>query len=123
MSRYLHTLAGPPPPGETPAKRRLRYNLTRASVIWIAAAFVLLPYELYCIARGVDGGPLTHVVKWSYGEPRSLRWWLLGFASSGFLLWLVPHFLFEGWGLRALLAFVGVGLLVGLTGYVLGTAP
>jgi hypothetical protein len=28
-----------------------------------------------------------------------------------------PHFLFEGWGLRSLLVLAGLGLLVGLAGY------
>jgi hypothetical protein len=115
----LRALAGPAPAAETPTKRRLRYRLTKASVVWFAAALLLVPYELLCIARGVDGGPLTHVVKWAYGQPQSARWWLLGFASSGFLAWMIPHFLFEGWGLRALLAFVGAGLAVGVTGYLL----
>lgn len=112
----IRKLAGTPP---VPEKARFHYRITQASVLWIVAALILLPYELWCIAKGVDGGPLTHVVKWCYGEPRSMRWWLLGFASSGFLLWLVPHFLFEGFGLRALLACVGAGLLVGALGYLL----
>lgn len=112
----LRALAGPPPPGETPTKRRLRYRLTKASIVWFAAALLLVPYELLCIARGVDGGPLTHVVKWSYGDHGSARWWLLGFANSGFLAWMIPHFLFEGFGLRALAAFVIAGLAVGAVG-------
>ncbi len=100
-----------------PPKERAAYRLTRASVVWIVAALLLVPYELLCVSRGVDGGPLTHVVKWCYGEPQSLRWWLVGFANTGFLLWLLPHFLFEGWGLRSLLVLVGAGLLVGVVGY------
>ena len=102
-----------------PPKERVAYRLTRASLVWIIAAILLVPYELLCIARGVDGGPLTHVVKWAYGEPQSARWWFLGWANTGFLVWLLPHFLFEGWGLRSLLALVGAGLVVGLVGYLI----
>lgn len=98
-------------------KVRARYRLTRASLVWIAAAALLVPYEILCVARGVDGGPLTHVVKWAYGEPHSLRWWLLGFANTGFLLWMPPHFLFEGPGLRSLIVLVILGLAVGAVGY------
>ena len=100
-------------------KVRARYRLTKASIIWIVAALLLVPYEILCVARGVDGGPLTHVVKWAYGEPRSLRWWLLGFANTGFLLWMPPHFLFEGPGLRSLLILISAGLLAGATGYLI----
>lgn len=99
------------------AKVRARYRITRASLVWFAAALLLVPYEILCVARGVDGGPLTHVVKWAYGEPQSARWWLLGFANTGFLAWLLPHFLFEGWGIRSLLTLVGLGLLTGAAGY------
>jgi hypothetical protein len=100
-------------------KARARYRLTKASVVWIVAALLLVPYELYCIARNVDGGPLTHVVKWAYGPERSPRWWLLGFTSSAFIAWMIPHFLFEGLGLKALLTFLAIGLAVGVTGYLL----
>lgn len=99
-------------------KARFQYRITRASVVWILAAILLVPYELLCIARGVDGGPLTHVVKWAYGEHGSPRWWLLGWTTSGFILWCVPHFLFEGWGLRSLLVLAGVGLAIGALGLV-----
>jgi hypothetical protein len=102
-------------PNGTP-KQRAQYRLSKYSLVWIFAALLLVPYELLMIAQGHEGGPLTHVVKWAYGEPLSVRWWLLGWAHSGFLLWLVPHFLFEGFGLRALLTLVGVGFLVGCAG-------
>lgn len=97
----------------TPSRR---YRLTKYSVLWIAAAIVLIPYEIAMIVQGKDGGPLTHVVKWAYGEPGSVRWWLLGCSNSGFLLWLVPHFLLEDFGLKPLLLLVTVGFLVGLVG-------
>ena len=100
-------------------KARLHYRLTKASLVWIVAALLLVPYEILCIVRGVDGGPLTHVVKWCYGQPRSARWWLLGFANSGLLLWMVPHFLFAVFGLKALLTLVILGLAVGAAGYLL----
>lgn len=103
----------------TAEKRRAVYRLTRASIVWIVAAVLLIPYELIMVARGVDGGPLTHVVKWCYGEPGSLRWWLLGWANSGFLLWLIPHFLFEGYGIVSLLVLVAVGAALGGAGFIL----
>lgn len=108
---------------EAQAHARAKYRLTRHSIVWLvwitlSVAF-LVPYELYMVAKGVDGGPLTHVVKWMYGEPYSLRWWVLGSLFFGWSAWLAPHFMFEGWGLRALLTLVGLGLLVGLTGYLL----
>lgn len=100
-------------------KVRARYRITRYSVLWILAALLLIPYEIVMVVKGHDGGPLTHVVKWCYGEPRSLRWWMLGFTNTGFLAWLLPHFLFEGFGLKALITFTLAGLLVGATGYLL----
>lgn len=93
------------------------YRLSRYSILWIAAAVLLIPYEIVMVVKGHEGGPLTHVVKWAYGAEFSLRWWLLGWANTGFLLWLAPHMLFEGFGLKALLTFVGVGLLVGTAGF------
>ena len=101
------------------SKVRARYRLTKASLVWIVAAALLVPYEILCVARGVDGGPLTHVVKWCYGDRGSLRWWLLGWANTGFLCWLPGHFLFEGPGLRSLLILVGIGLVVGAAGYLI----
>lgn len=100
-------------------KRRAAYRLTRYSVLWIVAAVLLVPYELVMVAQGHDGGPLTHVVKWTYGAQGSARWWLLGWATSGFLAWLIPHFLLEGWGIASLLVLVALGLLAGLVGAVL----
>ena len=100
----------------TPSKSRARYRLTRHSAIWILAALLLIPYEILMVLRGQEGGPLTHVVRWAYGEPWSIRWWLLGWANTGFLLWMPPHFLFEEVGFFALLAFVGAGLLIGAAG-------
>ena len=104
------------------AKVRARYRVTKASLVWFVAALLLIPYEILCVARGVDGGPLTHVVKWAYGQQGSLRWWLLGWANTGFLLWLVPHMLFEGFGLKTLIAFVSAGLAVGIVGAVVSVA-
>lgn len=98
-------------------KARHAYRLTRYSIVWVVAIVLLVPYEIWCVVNGVDGGPLTHVVKTGYGEPQSARWWLVGMTSSGFILWMVPHFLFDGWELRALLTFVGSGFLVGIVGW------
>jgi hypothetical protein len=100
------------------AKVRARYRVTKASLVWFVAALLLIPYEILCVARGVDGGPLTHVVKWAYGQQGSLRWWLLGWPVSGFIAWTVPHFLFDGLGLRSLILFVGAGLCIGAVGAV-----
>lgn len=94
------------------------YRITRYSTVWIVAALLLIPYELWMIVRGEPGGPLTHVVKWMYGEPFTPRWYMLGWASTGFIAWLIPHFLFEGFGLASLLLFVGFGLAIGLTGLI-----
>jgi len=102
-----------------PPKERARYRLTRYSVLWIAAALLLVPYEIVMVATGKDGGPLTHVVKWAYGDEWSLRWCLLGWANSGFIAWMVPHFLFEGWGLSRLLTLVGAGLVLGALAYLI----
>lgn len=96
--------------------KRAGYRITKASLVWIIAAILLVPYEILCIARGVEGGPLTHVVKYAYGEPMTTRWWLLGWANTGFLVWLIPHFLFEGWGITSLLVLVGIGLAIGAVG-------
>jgi hypothetical protein len=38
---------------------------------------------------------------------------------SGFIAWTVPHFLFDGLGLRSLILFVGIGLAVGAVGYLI----
>ena len=101
------------------AKVRARYRVTKASLVWFAAALLLIPYEILCVAKGVEGGPLTHVVKWAYGPEQSARWWLLGWPVSGFIAWTVPHFLFDGLGLRSLILFVGLGLAVGAVGYLI----
>ena len=93
-----------------------RYKLTPYSLPWLILAPLLIAYEIVMVIQGHEGGPLTHVVKWAYGEPLSARWWLLGWANTGFLVWLPPHFLFEGWGLRSLLTLVGIGLAIGLAG-------
>jgi hypothetical protein len=107
------------PSGRVVEKPPALYRLTRYSIVWIVAAILLIPYEILMIVTGHQGGPLTHVVKWCYGEPRTLRWWLLGFSNSGFLLWMVPHFLFDSWGLRSLLILVSFGLAAGAAGYLI----
>jgi hypothetical protein len=104
---------------KTTSKSRPTYRLTKYSILWIVAAIVLIPYEILMVIQGKDGGPLTHVVKWAYGDQGSLRWWLLGWANTGFLFWLMPHFLFEDWGAVHLAALVVLGLLVGIAGYFL----
>lgn len=100
-------------------KSQPKYRLTRYSIPWLIGMALLVPYEIWASVRGVDGAPLTHVVKWAYGEPGSVRWWLLGWATTGFILWMAPHFLFEGWGLKSLLILVGCGLAFGAGGILL----
>lgn len=100
----------------TPSKSQQFYRLTRYSIVWIVALLLLVPYEIVMVVRGEPGGPLTHVVKWAYGDPYSVRWWLLGLPTTGFILWCAPHFLFEGWGVKSLLTLVGLGLLIGAIG-------
>jgi hypothetical protein len=98
-------------------------RLTAWSIPWLVliaiCAVLAVPYEIYCIATGRDGGPLTHVVKWAYGPQLGLRWWLLGCGFFGWSAWLAPHFMFNNFGLRALLALVGLGLAVGVAGWLL----
>lgn len=94
------------------------YRLTVFSLVFIVAAILLIPWEVIAVVKGYEGGPLTHIVKWAYGEPLSQRWWLLGWGNSGFLLWLPPHFLFgEMFGFKTLCVFVAAGFLLGLAGY------
>lgn len=103
----------------TPLKAsRDRYRLTPYSIPWLVVfGLLLIPYELVMVARDEPGGPLTYVVRWAYGEPLSIRWWLLGWSVTGFLLWLPPHFLFESVGLRWLIGLVLAGLVVGVAGW------
>jgi hypothetical protein len=102
-----------------PPKERARYRLTRYSILWIVAAALLIPYEIVMVVTGHDGGPLTHVVKWAYGDEWSLRWCLLGWGNTGFILWMAPHFLFEGWGFSRLVALVAAGAVLGGIAYLI----
>lgn len=99
-----------------PSKAQPKYRITRYSIPWIVALLVLPAYEIFMVVRGYEGGPLTHVVKWIYGDPQSTRWWLIAWPTTGFILWCAPHFLFEGWGVKSLLTLVGLGLLIGAAG-------
>lgn len=104
-------------------KARAARRLTPWSIPWIvliAIGIVLAaPYEIYCVATMREGGPLTHVVKWAYGDQYSARWWFLGWTVSAFGAWCIPHFLFDGLGLRSLLIFLGTGLLIAVVGYLI----
>ena len=114
-----HPSLPPSDGGRRASKAQSVYRLTEASLVWIGSALILIPYELLQVSRGEPGGPLTHVVKWAYGPEYSARWWLVGWSFTGFLAWLIPHFLWEGWGIGRLGLLVGVGLLIGLIGWAL----
>lgn len=94
-------------------------RLTKWSVVWIIAGLLLVPYEILMIVTHHEGGPLTDVVRWAYGPERSVRWWLVGCTTTGFILWMAPHFLFAGWGGRQLVYMVGIGFAVGVAGIIL----
>jgi hypothetical protein len=99
-------------------KRQPKYRLTRWSLPWL----ILLPvvgYELVMIQQGRMGGPLSHVVWVAYGDRWSLRWWLLSCAFTGLAVWTCAHFAFESPALRELGILVGLGLLVGLLGWLI----
>lgn len=103
----------------TPEGKRAIRKLTRYSLFWLVL-FPVVGYELWAVITGKDGGPLTHVVGWAYGEQYSPRWWLLAGIVDGILLWAAPHFRWPeivDW--HWLLCFVAVGVLLGLVGIVL----
>lgn len=106
-----------PPPVRFAA--RGGYKVTRATVVWVVAAVLLIPYEIWMSARNVEGGPLTHLVKWLYGDRYSPTWWLIGGANTGFLLWMPVHFLLADFNVKPLLLMVAAGLIVGATGLLL----
>jgi hypothetical protein len=96
-----------------------RARLTRASIVWFVAALTLIPYEILCIVRRVDGGPLSHVMWWAYGDHGSLRWWLWTWGFIGWSAWCCWHFAYRWPNQWHLLALVTLGLAVGAVGYLI----
>lgn len=100
----------------TPAPAPLtRHYPTKWSAPWILL-FGLLGYELWAVATGKPGGPLSHIIWWVYGERFGVRWWLTAMPTNGFFIWMAAHFMLEWPELRELAWCVGVGLLVGVVG-------
>lgn len=100
------------------AKKADTYRITRYSLFWLLIIPTAVGYEIWALVTSKDGGALSHVVWWAYGDRWSAQWWFVGSPVTAFLLWCAVHFLF-GYqvGLRHLIAFVAAGLLIGLAGY------
>lgn len=98
------------------AKAR-RYRLTPASVPWMVAIVLLIPYEIAMILLGREGGPLSHVMWWAYGDRGTLRWWVLTWGFVGWSAWCCWHFALRWPGLPHLIALVLAGILAGLLGW------
>lgn len=94
-----------------------KIRLTKFSIPWLPMLGFPIWYELEMIRRGEMGGPLSHIFWWAYGDRFTLRWWMLACTVAGFFLWTAVHFAFVTPGLRALLIMLGVGALVGVTGW------
>lgn len=105
---------------QEPVKPKLAtYRLTRYSLFWLLVIPTAVGYELWALLNRKDGGPMSHVVWWLYGDPHSLRWHLVGGALTGFWLWLPWHFLYRWPDQWHLLALCALGLLLGAAGYVI----
>lgn len=77
----------------------------------------LIGYELWAVATGKPGGPLSHLVWWTYGDRWSLRWWLCSMSLNGLGLWAAAHFMFEWPEVRELGITVAVMLALGVVGW------
>jgi hypothetical protein len=94
-------------------------RVTRYSLPWLLLV-PLVGYEVWAILRDVDGGPLSHVVWWAYGDRWSLRWWLISGVVNGLMLWAIAHFMFVWPGLRELALLTAVLVAVGLACWLAG---
>lgn len=94
------------------------YRPTKWSSPWILL-LPLLGWELWTVATGKAGGPLSHLVWWAYGDRYSLRWFLMSMGMNGLGVWAAAHFMFEKWEVRELGFCVGIGLILGLIGWLL----
>lgn len=93
-----------------------QYRPSKWSSPWILL-LPLLGWELWTVAKGKAGGPLSHLVWWSYGPRYSLRWFLMSMGMNALGVWAAAHFMFERWEVRELGICVGLGLLLGLLGW------
>jgi len=94
------------------------YRPSKWSSPWILL-LPLLGWELWTVATGKAGGPLSHLVWWAYGDRYSLRWFLMSMGMNGLGVWAAAHFMFERWEVRELGYCVGIGLILGMVGWLL----
>jgi len=99
----------------------VKYRPSKWSSPWILL-LPLLGWELWTVATGKAGGPLSHLVWWAYGDRYSLRWFLMSMSMNGLGVWAAAHFMFERWEVRELGFCVGIGLVLGLVGWLLMAA-
>jgi len=93
-----------------------KYRPSKWSSPWILL-LGLIGYELWAVGTSKPGGPLSHLVWWTYGERWSLRWWLCSSALNGLGLWAAAHFMFEWPEVKELLITVACAVGVGLIGW------
>ena len=92
------------------------YRPSKWSTPWLLL-LGLFGYEVWTVATGKHGGPLSHLVWWAYGPRWTLRWWLWSMGMNAFGFWAAAHFMFERWEVRELGICVAVGLMLGLAGW------
>ena len=87
---------------------------------WIIGLILWPAYEMWALLTGHEEATLTHFIRTHVlTEDWSPRWWLLSWPLGGFCLWLGPHFMFKEVGLAVLLTLVGLGLVIGVAGFLL----
>ena len=97
-------------------KREPRYRPTKWSIPWLLL-IPLVGYELWAVVTSKDGGALSHLVWWAYGDRWSFRWWIASMMMNGLGAWAAWHFMFEWPDWRHLLWALLLGLALGLLGY------
>lgn len=112
----LREVRTPAPMGLLTVPVPTKYRPSKWSTPWILL-LGLIGYELWAVATSKAGGPLSHLVWWTYGERYSLRWWLCSSALNGLGLWAAAHFMFEWPEVKELLITVACALGVGLIGW------
>ena len=106
--------------GATPVEEQRpahRYRPTIRSIPWLLGFLILPLYEVLAIVYKWDGGALSHLFWWAYGDRGTLRWWLLSCGFTGWSAWCCAHFALRWPGLPQLLTLLVLGLLIGLAGY------